>query len=198
MKHFLAFLVLISVLAVAGGAQAVLDENRLGLYYDQAASIDEIDIAANSQQYLYLVLINPVSDLGAVQSVGGFECSIVPATGDYLLGVSFPVQAINVGGSLENIVVGYASALPVASADGTVLATVTVLTMGNNPEGYFLQPPDAPALPNKMAYIDMGIPEQLIVEAVPVSGSHDRPVFTFGDYTVEENRQWGDVKSLYR
>jgi hypothetical protein len=198
MKKSLALLALVFVLATVCGASAALDENRLGLFYDQAATIDEIDIAANSQQYLYLVLINPVSDLGTVQVVGGFECSIVPATGDYLLGVTFPLEAVNVGGSSENIVVGYAGALPISSAEGTVLATLSVLTMGNNPEGYFLQPPASPSLPNKMAYLDMGIPETLIVEAVPVSGSHDRPVFTFGDYTVEENKQWGDVKSLYR
>lgn len=198
MKKILALVASCYVLATVGGAAAALDENRLGLFYDMAATIDEIDIAANSQQVLYLVLINPVSDSGSVQVVGGFECSIVPATGDFLLGVTFPVDAINVG-SVDNIVVGYAApSLPVTSADGTVLATLSVLTMGNNPEGYFLQPPMSPSLPNKIAYLDMGAGDALTVEAVPVSGSHDRPVFTFGDYTVEENKQWGEVKSLYR
>ena len=197
MKIFLALSVLLAVSAVAGGAASVLDENRLGLFYDQAATIDEIDIPANSQQNLYLVLINPVADSGAVQNVGGFECSIVPATGDFLLGVSFPLDALNLG-SVDNIVVGYAGPLPVTSADATVLATVSVLTMGNNPEGYYLLPSAAPSIPNSMAFLEMDSAEHLPVAAVPVSGSYDRPVFTFGDYTIEENKRWGEVKSLYR
>lgn len=198
MKKILVLMAVVCVLASTGGAAAALEENQLGLFYDQAATIDEVDIAANSQQYLYLVLINPVSDLGTVQGVGGVECSIVPAMGDYLLGISFPVSSVNIGSSLEEIQVGFSSALPVVSPEGTVLATLSVFTMGNNPEGYFLRPPSIPALPNKMAYLDMAEEFGLPVEAVPVSGSHDRPVFTFGDYTIEENRQWGNVKSLYR
>ena len=49
-----------------------------------------------------------------------------------------------------------------------------------------------------MAYLDLSSSEGLIVDVLPVSGSHDLPVFFFGDYTVEEDRKWGDVKSIYR
>ena len=198
MKKFLAFSVLVSAVALCAVAPAAVDENRFGLFYDQAATIDEIDIAANSQQYLYLVLINPVSDFGAVQMVGGFECSIIPATGDYLLGVTFPLNAINIAGSSDNLIVGYAEALPVQTGGGTTLATISVLTLGNNPEGYFLQPASPAFLPNTMAFLDISSSDRLHVTSLPVSGSFERPVFTFGDYTVDENRQWGGVKSLYR
>ncbi len=139
MKSFLALFVLLSVAASSAGA--VLDENRFGLFYDRAATIDEIDIEANSQQVLYLVLINPVSDQGNVQLVGGFECTVVPASGDFLLGVTFPIDAVNVG-STDELIVGYQQGIPVGSGDGTTLATLSVLTMGNNPEGYFLLPFD--------------------------------------------------------
>jgi len=198
MKHFLALFVLICAMATAFGAPAAVDENRFGLFYDQAATIDEIDIAANSQHTLYLVLLNPVSSYGAVQMVGGFECSIVPATGDYLMGVTFPRNAINAYGSADNLMVGFASAMPVQSGGGTTLASISVLSLGNNPEGYYLQPASPASIPNTMAFLDMSSSETLAVSALPISGSYDQPVFTFGDYTVDENREWGDVKALYR
>jgi hypothetical protein len=197
MRKCLALSVLLTMAVFASGAAAV-DENRFGLYYDQAATIHEVDISANSQQALYLVLLNPVSDLGSVQMVGGFECSIVPASGDFLLGVTFHLDAINAYGAVDNLMVGYAQGLAVNSGGGTTLATLSVLTMGNNPEGYRLQPASPSSYPNTMAYLDLGSDVGLIVTATPVSGSHDRPVFTFGDYTVDENRHWGDVKLLYR
>ncbi len=198
MKTFLALVALLAVAVLTAGPAVALDDNRFGLYYDQAATIDEIDIAANSQQVLYLVLMNPVSDFGDVQLVGGFECAIVPATGDFLLGVTFPLDALNLNDSIDNLVVAYVQGLPVGSDSGTTLATVSVLTLGNNPEGYHLQPPSPASHPDKISYLDLGGSQALIVDALPVSGSHDRPVFTFGDYTVDENRKWGDVKSLYR
>jgi len=167
------------------------------LFYDRAATIDEIDITANTQQVLYLVLINPVSDFGNVQLVGGFECAIVPASGDFLLDVSFPLQGFNLTGIPDDLVVAYAQGLPVES-NGTTLATLSVLTMGNNPEGYYLQPASTSSIPNSLAYLDMGGPEVLLVDAAPISGSFDLPVFTFGDYSVEEDKMWGDVKSIYR
>ena len=198
MKKFLALAVVLSAVVLAVGTASALDENRFGLYYDRAATIDEIDIAANSQQVLYLVLINPVSEFGSVYLVGGFECTVVPATGDILLGVTFPLNAINVG-SVDNLIVGYANeGLPVESGGGTTMATFNILTMGNNPQGYFLLPASPSSHPNTMAYLDHGDSPGLIIDAMPVSGSFDRHVFTFGDYTVDEDRKWGDVKSLYR
>ena len=198
MKKFFALVAFLAVGPLAAGAAASLDENRFGLYYDQAATIDEIDISANSQQVLYLVLINPVGSGGNVTQVRGFECGIRPAPGDFLLGVTFPLDAINLNGSAEDMVVGYSQGLPVVSGGGTTLATVSVLTMGNNPEGYFLQPATTTSIPNSMVYLDSGGSERELVGALPVSGSYDLPVFTFGDYSVEEDKKWGDVKSLYR
>lgn len=198
MKTFLALAALLAVSALPVDSTSALSENLFGLYYDQAASIDEIEISPNSQQVLYLVVINPVSAYGVVQLIGGFECSILPASGDFLLGVTFPLNAININGTADNLMVGYAEGLPVASGNGTTLATLTVLTGGNNPEGYLLQPASPASYPNTMGYLDMGSLETLHVYANPTSGSFDQPVFTFGDYTVEEDRKWGDVKSIYR
>ena len=134
---------------------------------------------------------------GNVQLVGGFECAIIPASGDFLLDVSFPLEAINLNGAADDLVVAYNQGLPVESS-GTTLATLSVLTMGNNPEGYYLQPASGSSIPNSLTYLDMGGPEVILVDAEPISGSFDRPVFTFGDYSVEEDKRWGEVKSLYR
>ncbi len=198
MKTFLALSAMLAVCALPVDSVSALSENLFGLYYDQAATIDEIEISPNSQQVLYLVVINPVSDNGGVQMIGGFECSILPAAGDLLLGVNFPLVAVNINGTADNLMVGYGQGLPVTSGNGTTLATLTVLTLGNNPEGYLLQPASPSSHPNKMAYLDLSSSEGLIVDVLPVSGSHDLPVFFFGDYTVEEDRKWGDVKSIYR
>jgi hypothetical protein len=197
MKKFLALGALLAAAVLAANVALAIDDNSFGLFYDRAATIDEIDITANTQQFLYLVLINPVSDFGNVQLVGGFECAIVPASGDILMGVEFPLDAFNITGSAEDLVVGYAQGLQVESS-GTTLATLSVLTMGNNPEGYYLQPAPSGQSSNSLAYLDLGGPEPIIVAAEPISGSFDRPVFTFGDYSVEEDKMWGDVKSIYR
>jgi len=97
-----------------------------------------------------------------------------------------------------NQVVGYGSGVPVDSNQMITLATLQVLTMGNNAEGYRLSPANYASLPNSMAYVDSQDPDNNLVDMAPVSGSHDRPVFTFGDFTVEEQQSWDSVKSLYR
>ncbi len=205
MKLDLAFarlLPLVLVISLAA-ALAVADDNQLGLFYDTSATIDEIEISPNSTHSLYLVLLNPVNDsydgggVRDVDFVSGFECALEAPSGDILLGVTFPGQALNLG-STDNIVAGFATAVSVTSDRAAMLATISVLTMGNSPVGYRLMPTSDPTHPNKMAYVDSEDPDDNIVDMSPISGSHDRPVFTFGDYTFEENAMWGAVKSLYR
>ncbi len=187
---------------LSAGSVLALD-NELGLYYDDSASIDEIEIADNSTHSLYLILLNPVNedfDGGGTRDVDyvwGFECAIEPPAGDILLGVSFPTQTINIG-DIGNIVAGFQTAVPVSGQRAAMLATFSVLTMGNNPEGYKLVPTITPSLPNTMAYVDYDDPVGNLVNMVPSSGSHDQPVFTFGDYTLEQVQAWGAVKALYR
>ncbi|MDX2472149.1 MAG: hypothetical protein QNL91_00415 [Candidatus Krumholzibacteria bacterium] len=182
---------------------AVADDNRLGLFYDASASVNEVEIAPNSTHMLYLILLDPVNDSfddgGSrdVEFVSGFECAIEPPNGDMLLTVTFPIPAINLGGT-DNIVAGYVSAVPVSSGRAATLATFSVLTMGNSPVGYKLVPASPASHPNTMAYVDYEDSGDKLVDMAPASGSHDLPVFTFGDYTGEQNAKWGAVKSLYR
>jgi hypothetical protein len=192
-------LLIICLIAVS----ALAENNVLGLFYDTSASIDEIDVSPNSLHSLYLVLINPVNEeFGGggtrdVDYVWGFECAIEAPSGDILMDVTFPAQAINLGDT-ESIIAGFATAVRVSSQQAVTLATFSVLTMGNSPEGYRLVPTSPSSHANTMAYVDYDDPDDAIVDMSPISGSHDKPVFTFGDYTIELNAKWGAVKSLYR
>ncbi len=195
----LATLALLVPTGAAGGDGA----NLLGLFYDAEATINEISIGANSQHMLYLVLLNPVneeyggSSTRDVRFVSGFECGIDPPTGDFLLGVDFPLPAVNVG-SADNLIVGFAGAVPVSSARAAMLATVRVLSFGDNREGYLLATASPPSLPGLMAYVDAEDTGDDLVGMMPASGAFDRPVFWFGNWHVRENAPWGAVKSLYR
>jgi len=111
--------------------------------------------------------------------------------------VTFPTQTVNIGNT-SNIVAGFQSAIRVSGQRAAMLATVSVLTLGDNPEGYRLVPTVTPSLPNTMAYVDYDDPDENLVDMVPASGSHDRPVFTFGTYNLAKNQAWGAVKALYR
>ena len=188
---------------VAVGSGIAQQENLLGLFYDQEASIDELEISGTGTHSLYLVLMQPVNndfDGGSIQDVslvGGSECLVSPASGDVLLSASYPLSALNVG-DMSNQVVGYGSGLPVDSNHMVTLATFQVLTMGNNQEGYRLSPTNSPSIPNSMAYLDFSDPDDNLVDMIPASGSFDRPVFTFGDFTIDEEQTWDTVKSLFK
>ncbi|MFT5233520.1 MAG: hypothetical protein ACI9UK_001381 [Candidatus Krumholzibacteriia bacterium] len=207
MKTAIALVSWVFMLAVAlAWGPALALDNALGLYYDDGASVDEIEISPNSTHTLYLILLNPVNenfDGGGIRDVDyvwGFECAIQPPSGDILLNVTFPTPTINIGNT-DNIVAGFQNAVPVSGQRAAMLATFNVLTMGNNPTGYRLVPTVTPSIPNAMAYVDFDDfedPEGNLVDMVPASGSHDRPVFTFGDYTLEQAQAWGAVKALYR
>lgn len=205
MKFVLAFarLIFLFVAITQVSLASASSDNSLGLFYDSNAAIDEIDVSPNSTHSLYLILLNPVNDeydgggSRDVSYVWAFECAVEPPTGDMLLSVSFPTSAVNLG-STDNIVAGFAEPVAVSSQRAATLATFNVLTMGNNPVGYRLLPASPASHSNTMAYIDAEDPDDNIVDMAPVSGSHDKPVFTFGDYTIEQDAKWGKVKALYR
>lgn len=140
---------LTSLLPAAGRAD---DSNLLGLFYDTGGTVDQVAIDPYTQHALYLVLLNPVNDgFGGsgtrdVGSVAGFECGIVPPSGDMLLSVEFPALAINVG-STNNLIVGFASAVPVSSSRAATLATVRVMSFGNNRAGYLLSTATPQSIP---------------------------------------------------
>lgn len=193
----------VAALLLLPSAGRAYDPNKLGLYYDTEGTVDEIAIDPSSQHVLYLVLLNPVNDgYGGggsrnVGYVGGFECGIDPPSGDFLLSVEFPMPAINVG-STDNLIVGYATAVPVRSAGSATLASLRILSFGNNREGYRLSPASPASLAGTMAYVDAEDQDDNLVGMMPVSGGFDRAVFWFGDWHIKEQAMWGEVKSLFR
>ncbi len=193
---------LAAVLALPAVAAAT-DPNTLGLFYDQGATVNEVAIDANTQQALYLVLLDPVNDdYGGGSSrnvayVGGFECGIQPAGSDILLSVDFPLAAVNVG-STANLIVGYATALPVGSGRAATLATLRVFSFGNNRDGYRLGPASPSSLYGAMAYVDAEDEADNLVAMLPTSGAFEQAVFWFGQWHVRESARWGEVKSLFR
>ena len=203
MTKFLARAALTAAVLIPPAAVTASDPNLLGLFYDTGATVNELPIDANSQHDLYLVLLNPVNDgfggggTRAVKFVSGFECGIVPPAGDFLLGVDFPLPAINVG-SLDNLLVGFGGGLPVGRSRATTLATVHVLSTGNNRAGYKLSLASPPSLAGSMAYLDAEDTGDNLVGMMPVSGAFDRPVFWFGNWHTKEQALWGEVKSLFR
>jgi hypothetical protein len=203
MTKFLARAALLAAVLILPAAAAAHDPNLLGLFYDAGATVDELPIDPYTQHDLYLVLLNPVNDgfgnggLRDVKFVSGFECGIVPPSGDYLLGVDFPLPAINVG-SADNLLVGFGNALPVGRSRAATLATVHVLSIGNNRAGYRLSLASPPSLAGSMAYLDAEDTVDKLVGMMPVSGAFDRPVFWFGNWHVKEQALWGEVKSLFR
>ncbi len=188
---------LLSTAAIASS-----EPNQLGLFYDAAGTVDQVSIGANTMQVLYLVLLNPVNDdyqggTRDVGYVGGFECGLVPPTGDLVLGVDFPAVAVNVG-STSNLIVGYGAAVPVGSGRAATLASVRVLSYGNNRDGYRLALASPPSLAGSLAYVDAEEPGANLVAMMPVSGAFDRAVFAFGDWKLREQAPWGEIKILFR
>lgn len=202
MRSALAFSLLLAALLRTSSSAATADPNSVGLFYDTAATIEEVSIEPSTMHVLYLVLLNPVNDdfEGGTRDVGlvsGFECGLQPPSGDFVLGVDFPQPAVNVG-STSNLIVGYATAVPVDGSRTATLASVRVLSFGNNREGYRLALASPPSLPGTLAYVDGEESGDNLVAMMPVSGSFDRAVFCFGDWKLREQAQWGEVKSLFR
>ena len=136
-----------------------------------------------------------VLDLGC--NAGFWSLNAAEAGADFVLGVDFPLTAVNVG-STSNLIVGFAGAVPVGSSRAATLATVRVLSFGDNRDGYLLATASPPSIPGMMAYVDAEDTGDDLVGMLPASGDFGRPVFWFGNWHVRESAQWGAVKSLYR
>lgn len=203
MMKSLALTALLAAVFNLPTAAVAYDPNLLGLFYDTGATVNETPIDANTEHVLYLVLLNPVNDSyggGGARDVGfvkGFECGIELPPGDFLLGVDFPVPAINVG-STDNLIVGFGGAVPVGRGRAAMLASLRVLSFGNNRTGYRLSPASPASLAGVMAYLDAEDTADNLVGMMPVSGGFESAVFWFGNWHTKEQAQWGEVKSLFR
>ncbi len=150
-----------------------------------------------------------------VAFVNGFECKLGLSPTLQLVGVRYPVPAINVGTG-NSLVVGYSEPIPVASADeGTILALIDyvyvgdsgVATAGELPvlalspgpcDGAIaymgLAPADRPSIAGAVAYLDAEDSDDPIVVAITT----DAGFYVLPTSVPNTSSSWGGVKSLYR
>ena len=98
----------------------------------------------------------------------------------------------------DNLIVGFGGAVPVGGAHEAVLASLHVLSFGNDRAGYKLNPASPSSLTGAMAYLDAEDTTDNLVGMMPVSGAFERSVFWFGNWHTREQALWGDVKGLFR
>jgi hypothetical protein len=192
MKTSLALLAGCCLLAFCGPTFA--QDNRIGLFSDAAATINQVD-GASGQLNLYMVALNPTDGGRPLATIRGFEARITfKSLADFVLAANFPVNVINVG-SLDNLIVGYGEPLPV-SGSAAVIATVAVYTAGQPESNIFLGPSDPPSMAGYMTLLDG---EFNLVFMEPASGDPGVPVFYVNSSGPPlESLSWGTAKSLFR
>lgn len=161
--------------------------------------------------------VNPGFDGGGSQPVNwinGFECRFV-AEGDVtLLGLHFPVDAIDAGTN-GNTVVGFAEPVPVVGGTA-LLATLEMFlhTPGSEPAdlkrsplpcdgatGFVYMLPTRPtsSIEGVMAYLDADDPDDPLVAAYNAWGFPEGLALLLEVVPVATEQQtWGTIKTLYR
>ncbi len=131
------------------------DEDFLGLYFDQEATINEVEVTSPGPVSAYLC----ITEASEPSGVSGWEC-LVSWTGDFpILAWNIYGQAINIGGPPE-FVVGLATPLPWAEAIVLMEAVVGVYDEGVC--AFYLHPTSSPSIPGHMAYAARDDPSLLI------------------------------------
>ncbi|MCK9997252.1 MAG: hypothetical protein KAH56_13335 [Candidatus Krumholzibacteria bacterium] len=218
---------LITVLLVALAFNAAGQENLMGLsFFPPDPYIESCLYGPGQQVYtVFLFIYEPVNpDFGTgesrwVENINGFECRLWSEGEATILGLHFPVNAIDAGTN-GNTVVGFAEPVPVRGP-ATVVATVDIFA-SNPPENsvdmtgdlksspYRCEYPTAaiymaPTRPTQsiegtMAYLDADDPNDPLVSAYNVYDYPDSDlVMLVQTYPVDtEEQSWGAVKALYR
>jgi len=171
----------------------------------------------NTTATLELGLFDPVNPAfgneGArpVENVAGFECKLIPHEGIIILGVHYPVPAIDIGEDGE-LIVGYGEPVPVAEYGKTVLATVDVFFGG---ETSFELPEEAtmpcymefntwiqvtsihlPSIPGSAAYLDADDPFDPLVAAEYNEGPDFKFHLLLEPTVSSETLSWEGIKTI--
>jgi len=142
---------------------------------------------------LFVTLHHPTSPL-----IGGFEVGIDMLAPLLVLGVEFPHDGWNFGGSFTNLLVGFPTPVP-SGPDLTVLGTLRVLVVQPFEWCYYVvyhgaTPPSVPGHDGPV-YADGAVPD-LLVPCGYVGGSSE--VFWFNPGTPVEGWTYTAVKRLFR
>jgi len=152
------------------------DSDFLGIYFDEAGTIDEIEITTTQVVNAYLCILAASEPSG----VSGWECAIA-------WNEAFPVLAWNLRGQAINALtppqfaVGLASPLPWQNP--IVLMDFNILVMQPGVCEFYLHPTDFPTIPGHMAYAAGDDPGHIIVLNW-ASGGEEIPAATINSLIV--------------
>jgi hypothetical protein len=151
-----------------------------------------IDLAAFSQQMIYLCIMNL-----SQSQVGVWEASIEVEGAENMSGTwqILGEGAINLGESETDFIVGIGlNPLQPNDANVVPLVTLSLLVFNEDPIRFFINPyPGSPTFYDTPGYASapgMAHPCQ-------TCGGEDLPSFAINWAIEDEARAWGDVKSLY-
>jgi hypothetical protein len=186
-------ILLAAVLLLAAPAAAQVDPHPdgIGLYFDEQASINCIDMGTGIVT-VHLVLTNAT----AASGVAAWECRVDYPANLISAGTSLAGSCINLA-SEPDFAVGYVEPRPWAAIN--VLANLTFFVSNTSPADLFLRPIGHPSVPGQMVYVapdDIGAKVPMIWS----TGGPDVPVATIngGCAVPAEQDTWGGVKGLYR
>jgi len=150
-----------------------------------------IDLAAFTQQTLYLCVMNP-----SQSQVAAWEASIEIVGGENMSGTwrILGDSYINAGAGEEfSVGIGLNPLVP-NGANVIPLVVFTATVFNEDPIRLYIRPfPGSLSFPDTPGYAsDVGVEHPC-----DVCGAEDLPSFSFNSAIEDEARAWGDVKSLY-
>ncbi len=162
--------------------------DQVGVFFDQAAEQNCIQVEQTETLEAYLFLLEPTSS-----SVIGWECTL-EIDNAFLLEVVLAGQAINVG-SGDDFVVGLANPLPASAT--LQLARLSVMVVAGNQAGFFIHPSTFPSLPGTPVYADGSDPTLLIPMTPKTIGSNSLVAGINLPNCIPDQATWGRVKVIY-
>ena len=202
MKRFFVTFALMMLVAGFAVAQDFDGINEIGLYTTPtpADADDAMTASISGLVPVYLVINNPYNTARSqpIVSMGGYECTLVlPGAWGIFGDVTTPPNTVNLSdaGYPEFFVAG---TFPVNPTGFTTLASFSLANFASEAGHVFMSPVAAPSIAGTIAITDADFDFELL-EAFPISGGLDVPVFGFGLSVVDnEDVSWGGVKSLYQ
>ena len=212
LKKLMLFLVVMSVVAVPCMAQVPGDSNVMYLSNGEDPWDTCTWVYTGETRSFNLVLYSPYnhdsSGNSYVEHISGFECRFLKEGDVHIMGLQYPVAALNLG-TTYNLIVGYDEPVLV-TGPATVLATINFVLVGGTTAkaspmctsptaSFLLSPTERPSLEGFMAYVDADDED-----GDPLVAAVTYPNENYQDYQVmmrvvgTDVESWGGIKALYR
>ncbi len=157
-----ALALLVICILCTGPVFAIVDDdiNSLGAYFDDDGNVWCMTPSPAVPFNLYWILAHPIAEnLGGYEFAWAYSPDIVPAP--FVLGVTLPPDALNIGSSY-NLIVGLGSGL--VTSEATVLAVFNLMVLTTVPPQTYVTagPPTPASLPGHAATNDFADPANII------------------------------------